>query len=231
MGREMLRCAQHDSVVHWGGPKLYPLVQISLQDAARLRMTQLTNRTFLDLAYSFASHLQLLAHLLQRVVMIIEQAKTQFNHLPFTQRQLPKYFTNLLMQQLPISLLHRPTIMRILNNIAQRIFLLIRERSIQRKNLLRKNQQLTHPIRRHAQPLTDVFRRRLPPEFLVQLASRPLDTHHLFHNIHRQSHRACTFQNRTRNRLLNPPRRIGRETEPLTVVKLRNSADETYVAL
>src|SRR5260370_10427060 len=165
------------------------------------------------------------------MVMIIEQPKTKLNHLPFAQRQLPKYLANLLMQQLPISLLHWPTIMRILDNITQRIFLLIRERSIQRKNLLRKNQQLTHPVCWHAQPLTDMFRRRLSPKFLVQLPSCPLDTHHLFHNLHTQSHRACTFQNRTRNRLLNPPRRIGRETETLTVVKLRHSADETYVAL
>src|SRR6266446_258790 len=109
----------------------HPSVEVILEDAACLWVAQLTNRAFLDLAYPFAGHLQLLAYLFQRMVMIVEQTKAQLNDLPLAQRQLSQHFADLFVKQLSIGLLYWSAIMRILNDIAQCILLLLGEGSIQ----------------------------------------------------------------------------------------------------
>ena len=67
--------------------------------------------------------------------------------------------------------------------------------------------------------------------FLVQAPCYTLDTHDLFHDIDRQTHRAYAFENRACDRLLDPPGSVGRKAESLARVELGHCADEADVAL
>src|SRR5579859_3285444 len=124
-------------------------------------MTELANRTLLDLTHALACHLQPPPHFLQGMVLVIQQTKAQLNHLTLAQRQIIEDTPHLLTQQMASCRLDWTYCALIFKNIAQRILFLIRERGIQREDFLGPDQQLTHPIWRHTQRRANRVRRWL----------------------------------------------------------------------
>src|SRR5947209_1890209 len=169
------------------------LIKVFFKNAARLWMAQLADSAFLNLTYSFSCHFQPLPHLLQCMVMIVYQAKTEFYHLSLTRRKLPKHFPNLFSEQLLVGDFHWPTLTRIFDDIAKRILFFLGKRSIQGENFLSPDQQFTDTLRRHAQPLSDNFRRGFSPQFLVELTCHALHAHHFFHYIYRETYYSRTL--------------------------------------
>jgi hypothetical protein len=83
-GKEPFPNARSDSPLPVGeglgvGPSR--LVEVVFQHAAGLGMPQLADGALLDLAHALARHFELLAHLFERVIVVVNQAEAQLNHL------------------------------------------------------------------------------------------------------------------------------------------------------
>ena len=77
----------------------------------------------------------------------------------------------------------------------------------------------------------DLDRRRLAAALGAQLALRAQDLVQLLDDVDRHADRAALVGERARDRLADPPRRVGRELEALAVVELLGGADEADRAL
>ena len=77
----------------------------------------------------------------------------------------------------------------------------------------------------------DLLDRRLAVELLRQLAARALHLAHLLGDVDREADRAALVGERARDRLADPPGRVGRELEAEPVVELLDRPDQAHVAL
>lgn len=64
-------------------------IEIIFEDTTGLGMTQLADRPFFDLPYTFACDFELLPDFFKRMVVIVQQAEAQFDHLTLAQGKLP----------------------------------------------------------------------------------------------------------------------------------------------
>ena len=71
----------------------------------------------------------------------------------------------------------------------------------------------------------------LAVQLLGELAARPLRAPDLLGDVHGQADRPALVGERPRDRLADPPGRVGRELEPELVVELLDGADQAEVAL
>jgi hypothetical protein len=97
--------------------------------------------------------------------------------------------------------------------------------------LLGHAQHGAHAIDRQVHLFRDFLRRRVAPEFLQQLL---VHTHQLvdrLDHVHRDADRAGLISNRARDRLADPPRRVGGEFVAAAVLEFLHRAHEAHVAL
>ena len=77
----------------------------------------------------------------------------------------------------------------------------------------------------------DLLERRVAVELLPEQATCLRHLPHLVGDVHGETDRAPLLRQRTRDRLLDPPRGVGRELEAHPVVELLDGANETEVPL
>ena len=82
-----------------GGRAEDELAEIFAEQAARLRVAQLADGALLDLADALAGHFESAAHLFQRMILIIEQAKAQLDHFAFALGQIIENAVDFLAEQ------------------------------------------------------------------------------------------------------------------------------------
>ena len=119
----------------------------------------------------------------------------------------------------------------VLDQIREAEVILIADRLLERHRVLVDALDLTHPLDGELDPWRHLFDGRLPAELLEQLALRP---HHLvdrLDHVDRDADGAGLVGDGPGDRLADPPRRIGRELEPLGVIELVDGAHEAEVAL
>ena len=97
--------------------------------------------------------------------------------------------------------------------------------------MLRHAQDLAHLLGRHLELLGDLVGARLAAEPLDELALDVHDLVQLLDHVHRDPDRARLVGDRARDRLADPPRRVGRELVALAVVELLDRADQAERAL
>ena len=97
--------------------------------------------------------------------------------------------------------------------------------------MLRHAQDLAHLLGRHLELLGDLLRLRLAAEALDELALDVHDLVQLLDHVHRDPDRARLVGDRPRDRLADPPGRVGRELVALAVVELLDRADQPQRAL
>src|SRR5213592_2287160 len=97
--------------------------------------------------------------------------------------------------------------------------------------MLRHPQDLPYLARRYLELDGDLVGPRLATEPLDELALDVDDLVQLLDHVHRDPDRPRLVRDRARDRLADPPRRVGRELVALAVVELLHGADQAERAL
>ena len=121
--------------------------------------------------------------------------------------------------------------MIVLNEIAQMAVLFLADWRFQRNRILCNADDLLNPLHRHFQTLCDLLRGRVMSGFMEQLAGCLFHLGDGLHHVHRNADSSRLIGNGTGDGLPNPPSSIGRELEPLVIVELFHSFQQTEVAL
>src|SRR5436190_14816920 len=207
------------------------LLQIIAKLLRPRRVTQLRQRLRLDLPDPLAGNPELLADLLQRPRVPVDQAEPQLDDLLLPVGQRVQDRVELLLQEDEGGGIDRYDGVAVLDEVAEVGVLLLTDRRLERDRLLRQLEDLAHPLRRELHLVADLLRSRFAPEVLQQLS---LDAHELvdrLDHVHGNADRARLVRDRAGDRLPDPPRRVGRELVALGVVELLDRADQAEVAL
>ena len=111
-------------------------------------MAQLADGALLDLAHALACHLEPPPDLFERVVVVVEQAEAQLDHLALALGQRAQRPPHLFAQHLAVGRALRPLGALIFDQVGERVLLLFGERRIEREDLLGPDQQLASRARR-----------------------------------------------------------------------------------
>ena len=142
----------------------------TLESLAAARMTELSKCLRFDLADALARDGKFLSHFFQRVIRLLTDAEAHAQHLFFARRQRRQYFAGLLLQ---IDVHHR---IRgcdnalVFDKISQVTIFFLADRCLERNRLLGDLQNLAHLVERNFHFGRDLFRRRLAPDLLDQVA-------------------------------------------------------------
>ena len=109
--------------------------------------------------------------------------------------------------------------------------LLFADGGFQRYGFLRDLDDFAHLVLRNAHFLRNFLRQGFASIFLQQLAGYADQLIDGFHHVHGNANRARLIRDRARNRLANPPGRIGGKLIALAVIKLFNRLDQTQITL
>src|SRR5213075_1213589 len=95
--------------------------------------------------------------------------------------------------------------------VTQLRLLLVADGLLERDGCLRGAEDLLDLVEREVDVARDLDRQRLAAELAAQLALGADDLVQLLNDVDRHPDRAALVGERTRDRLANPPRRVGRE--------------------
>src|SRR3954447_19199736 len=192
---------------------------------------QLLQRLVLDLADALARHVERAAHLVERAGMLAAEPVAQLEH--------PALAVGEVLERLPEGFLRedlRGALVRRLgplvgDELAELGLLLVADRLLERDRGLRGALDRVDLLGVDPRDLGDLLGRGLAPELGDELALGPPDLVELLHHVDRDANRARLVGEGPRDRLPDPPGRIGRELEALAVVELLRRANETERAL
>ena len=172
-------------------------------------MPQLPQSLRLNLPNTFARHGKRLPHFFQSVLAAVIQPKPHLDHFLFARRQRFQDGRSLFLQTEVDNRVRRRNHRLVLDEIPQMRILFLADRRLQRNRFLRDFQNLAHLRHRNIHALGDFFRSRLAPQFLNQLPLRAHQFIDRFDHMHRNTNGPGLIGNRARNRLANPPGRVG----------------------
>src|SRR5262245_30519972 len=112
------------------------------------------------------------------------------------------------------------------DELAELRLLLVADRLLERHRRLRRALDRVDLLGIDAGDLGDLLGARLAAELGDELALGTADLVELLDHVHGDADRARLVGERTRDRLPDPPRRVGRELEALAVVELLRRSDE-----
>ena len=153
-------------------------------------MAQLAQGLGFDLADPLARDVELLADLLERVRLAVDQTKAHAQHLLLPRRQRGQDFLELLAQQGIGGLLRRLRRLVVLDEVAEMAVFLLADGRFERDGLLRDLQDLFDLALLDVQLVGDLLRRRLAAKLLhhrVRGAQHPVDG---LHHVHGDADRA-----------------------------------------
>src|SRR5262245_17663867 len=195
-------------------------------------MPQLAERLRLDLADSLARDVERGADLFERArAAVLGQTEPETYHLRLALAQRFEHLVHLVLQHRERRGLSRRDYARVLDEIAEVRVVVLADWSIQRDRLLRGLEHALDLVHRELELLGHFLGRRLPAQLLDQAARRPDDLVDRLDHVHRDADGPRLVGDGTRDRLTDPPRRVGRELVALPVVELVDRAHEPRVAL
>ena len=118
----------------------------------------------------------------------------------------------------------------VLDEIAEMRILLIADRRLQADRLLRDLEDLAHLLQRHRQLFGKLFRRRLAADLMQHLTRGAHDLVDRLDHMHGDADRSCLICDRARDRLANPPGRVGRKFVAAAVFELVDRLHQADVA-
>ena len=119
---------------------------------------------------------------------------------------------------------------RVLDEVAEVGVFLLTDWRLQRDRLLRDLHDLADLLRRDLHPAADLLGGRLAAVLLHEAAADADELVDRLDHVHRDADRARLVGDRARDRLADPPGRVGGELEALAVVELLDRADQADVA-
>src|SRR3954454_18806161 len=207
------------------------LLEVVTQLLGPRRVPQLRQRLGLDLPDALPGDAELLADLFESARVAVGQSEPELDDLLLALGERVQDRVELLLQEDERRRVDRDDSVGVFDEVAEVGVVLFADRCLQRHRLLRQLLDLAHPLRRELHLDADLFRRRFAAQVLQQLT---LDAHELvdgLDHVHRDADRARLVSDGARDRLPDPPRRVGRELVALGVVELLDRTDQTEVAL
>src|SRR3954454_7960554 len=207
------------------------LLEIVTQLLGPRRVPQLRQRLGLDLPDALPGDAELLADLFESARVTVGQSEPELDDLLLALGERVQDRVELLLQEDERRRVDRDDRVGVFDEVAEVGVVLFADRCFQRHRLLRQLLDLAHPLGRKLHLDADLFRRGFAAQVLQQLT---LDAHELvdgLDHVHRDADRARLVCDGARDRLPDPPRRVGRELVALRVVELLDRTDQTEVAL
>src|SRR5215831_6909937 len=201
-----------------------------LRDVAKLdcvrQRPELFQALVLDLPDPFAGDVERPADLVQRPRMLAVEPVAQLEHLPFAARERPEDLPEGLLAERDLGFLVRERQVLVGDEVPELGLVLVTDRLLERDRSLRAAADVLDLLRAEIQVLADLGGRRLASELGAELALGADDLVQLLDDVHRHADGARLVRERTSDRLADPPRRVGRELEPLAVVELLRGANK-----
>src|SRR5690349_23520891 len=218
----------------WARTSVTPLARTSFEErtqlAAARRMAQLAQRLRFDLPDALAGDREALADFLERVLAAVADAEPHLDHLLLARRQRLEHRLGLLLE---IQVDHRfggRDHLPILDEVAKMRILFFADWRFERDRLLRDLQHLPHLADRDIHALGDLFGGRLAPELLDQRAAGANQLVDGFDHVDRDADGARLVGDGARDRLPDPPGRVGRELVAAPVLELVDRLHQADVA-
>ena len=193
-------------------------------------MAELAQRLGLDLPDPLTRDVEFPADFFQRSRSSVVQAEAQAQDLLLSLGQRPEHFLQLLLEERKCSGFRRDGHVLVLDEIAEVRIFLFADRRLQGDGLLRDLDDLAHALDRDVHLRRDLFGQRLSPELLQELAAHADELVDRLDHVHRDPDRPRLVRDRARDRLADPPCRVGGELESLVVVKLLDCLDQAQVS-
>src|SRR4051812_13129489 len=181
---------------------------------------QLLERLVLDLADALARDVERPSHLVERARMLAAEAVAQLEHAALAVGEvLQRLAQRLLGEDLRRALVRglRPLVG---DELAELGFLLVADRLLERDRRLRGALDRLHLVGLDAGDVGDLLGGGLAAQLGDELSLGAADLVELLDDVDRDADRARLVGQRTRDRLADPPGRVGRELEALAVVEL-----------
>src|SRR5450830_1235483 len=194
-------------------------------------VTELGHRLGLDLPDPLARHAVDLADLIERLGLAVGQTEPHRHDTGLALGERVEHPAQLLAQQREAHRVDRDHRLGVLDEVAELAVALLAERSLQRDGLTAVLLDLHDLLRGHVELLSQLLGEGLATQRLEQV---PLGSGELvddLDHVHRDADGAGLVGHAARDRLPDPPRRVGRELEALGVVELLHRADQARVAL
>src|SRR5215211_4323343 len=192
---------------------------------------QLLQRLVLDLADPLARHVERAPDLVQRPRVLAAEPVAQLEHATLAVREvLQRLAQGLLGEDVGGTLVRRlgPLVG---DELAELGLLLVADRLLERDRRLGRALDRVDLLGIDAGDVGDLLRGRLAAELRDELALGAADLVELLDYVDRDADRARLVGERARDRLADPPGRVGRELEALAVVELLRRADQAERAL
>src|SRR5438270_6255488 len=207
----------------------------SLRDVAELDRVgdsaQLLEALVLDLPDALTRDVERPADLVEGARMLPVEPVAQLEHLALAARQRAQNLPQCLLPQRGLGLLVGKRQVLVRDEVAELGLVLVTDRLLQRHGGLRAAADVLDLVAGQIEVAADLGRDRLAPELGAQLPLGAHDLVQLLDDVHGHADRARLVRERARNRLADPPRRVGRELEALAVVELLRGANEADRAL
>ena len=196
-------------------------------------MTQLSQGFCLDLADTLAGHGKMLSDLFERVLRAgVAEAKPHLDHLFLTRRQRRENFIGDLTQIREGDRFGRVQDRFVLDKIAEMRIFLFADRRFERDRFLSDLEDLSDLRHRNVHSLRDLFRRRFAAKLLYQQTRGADQLVDRLDHVDRDADRPRLVGDGTRDRLPDPPCRVGRElitTPPFELVDRLHQTDVAFL--
>src|SRR5712692_2055158 len=194
------------------------------------RMLELTQCLGLDLADALARQRELLADLLQRVVLVHADAEAHADYTLLARRERGERARRGLAQVRLDGGVDRQDRVLVLDEIAEVGILLVADRGFERERLLRDLEDLAHLFERHAELLGKFLRRRFAADLAEHLPAGAHDLVDGVDHVHGDADGARLIGERAADRLPDPPGGVGRKLVAAPILELVDRLHQADVA-
>src|SRR5512133_2305740 len=203
----------------------------ALEPLRPARVAQLSQRLRLDLPDALARHLEVLADLLERVVALLPDAEAHAEDLLLARRERGEHLPRLLGEVHVDDRVRRGDERLVLDEVPEVAVLLLADGGLEADGFLRDLEDLADLVERKLHLLRDLLRRGLAPQLLHEVAARPDELVDRLDHVDGDADGPRLVGDRARDRLSDPPRRVGRELVAALVLELVHRLHQADVAL
>ena len=206
------------------------VIQEAPELAAPARVFQLAQRFRLDLADTFAGHIELLADFLERVVGVHADAEAHAQDAFLAGGEAAENAGRGFAQVGLDGGVERDDGGLVLDEVAEVAVLFVADRRLEADRLLGDFQNLADLFERHAELFGEFLGRRLAADFVQHLAAGAHQLVDRLDHVHRNADGARLIGNAAGDRLADPPGGIGREFVAAAVFELIDRLHQADVA-
>src|SRR5260221_5132594 len=208
----------------------FSIIQEASQYPRAAWVLQLSQRLGFDLPDSLARHRELLADLLQRVVLVHADAESHAKNALLARRQGRQHAGRGFAQVRLDGSVDRQDRVLVLDEIAEVRIRFIADRGFQRQRLPGDLEHLAHLLERHAELLGKLLGRRLAADLVEQLARRAHDPVDGIDHVHGDADGSCLIRNAAADRLPDPPGGVGGELVAAAILELVDRLHQADIA-